>query len=399
MHDSTRARLLGGVATLSVVAAVVGQLLFPPSAFDPTAAAVFIPAVASFGGVGALLAFRVPANRIGWMLLASGVMIATLSLSSGYVSASAAAGLTWPLTTYVAWLSDLMFAPPIVIVAAAVPMVYPDGHLPSPGLRWLAWLLVAGTVGASVQPAFSAEIMVSATTAIANPFAMPGLTFMLDLANTLASLSAPVAFIGAFAAVATRYRRGSAVERQQIKWLLATALVGAIAFPAAFVSTIVGFPQTVGDIAIIVGFLGLVALPVAIGFAILRYRLYEIDRIISRTIGWAVVTGVLVTVFAAGVVLLQATLAPFTRENTLAVAASTLVAFALFQPVRRRVQRAVDRRFDRARYDGERTVEAFADRLRGHVDLPSLRASLLATTDAAVRPREAGLWLRTRREA
>ena len=221
---------------------------------------------------------------------------------------------------------------------------------------------------------------------------------MLELANTLASLSAPVAFIGAFAAVATRYRRGSRVERQQIKWLLATALVGAIAFPAAFVSEIAGFPDAVGNVAIVVGFLGLVALPVAIAFAILRYRLYDIDRIISRTIGWAIVTALLVTVFAGAVVLLQATLAPFTQENTLAVAASTLVAFALFQPLRRRVQRAVDRRFDRARYDGERMVEAFAERLRDHVDLPTLRASLLTTTDSAVRPREAGLWLRTRRE-
>ena len=110
-------------------------------------------------------------------------------------------------------------------------------------------------------------------------------------------------------------------------------------------------------------------MPIVIGIAILRYRLYEIDRIISRTIGWAIVTGLLVAVFAGLVVALQAVLAPVTKENTLAVAASTLVAFALFQPLRRRVQRAVDRRFDRARYDGQRTVGAFAERLRNEVDL------------------------------
>ena len=151
------------------------------------------------------------------------------------------------------------------------------------------------------------------------------------------------------------------------------------------------------DLGWLGGIISLSLIPVAIGIAILRYRLYEIDRIISRTIGWAVVTGLLVAVFAVVVVVLQAVLAPFTNENTLAVAASTLVAFAaLFQPLRRRVQRAVDRRFDRARYDGQRTVDAFAEHLRSDVDLASLRGSLAATADQAVRPASASVWLSPR---
>ena len=136
------------------------------------------------------------------------------------------------------------------------------------------------------------------------------------------------------------------------------------------------------------------ACPLAIGIAVVRYRLYEIDRIISRTIGWALVTGLLVAVFIGGVLALQALLADFTQGQTLAVAASTLVAFALFQPVRRRVQRAVDRRFDRARYDGERTAAAFAERLRDEVDLVTLAAELQGTVGAAVRPTISSLWLR-----
>jgi len=136
-------------------------------------------------------------------------------------------------------------------------------------------------------------------------------------------------------------------------------------------------------------------IPVAIGIAILRYRLYEIDRLVSRTVSWAVVTGVLVTVFAGAVVALQGVLDGVTQGQTLAVAASTLVAFALFQPIRRRVQSVVDRRFDRARYDAQRTVDAFAERLRNEVDLTTLRTALVATADDAVRPVSSTVWLRT----
>ena len=134
-------------------------------------------------------------------------------------------------------------------------------------------------------------------------------------------------------------------------------------------------------------------MPIAIGIAVIRYRLYEIDRLISRTIGWALVTGILVAVFGVLVVALQAALAPVTDESTLAVAASTLVAFALFQPLRRRVQTAVDRRFDRALYDGQRTIDAFAGRLRSEVDLTTIRTSLATTADEAVRPTTATVWL------
>ena len=139
-------------------------------------------------------------------------------------------------------------------------------------------------------------------------------------------------------------------------------------------------------ISVLVSYVGILAMPIAIGIAVTRYRLYEIDRLISRTIGWALVTGVLVLVFAGTVVGLQAILARITQGETLAVAASTLVAFALFQPVRRRVQTAVDRRFDRARYDGDRTAAAFTERLREQVDLAGLEADIAGVVDTALRP-------------
>ncbi len=138
----------------------------------------------------------------------------------------------------------------------------------------------------------------------------------------------------------------------------------------------------------------LAALPVSVAIAVLRYRLYEIDRIISRTIGWALVTGLLLAVFVGIVLLLQELMTGFTQRETVAVVISTLVAFSLFQPVRGRVQRAVDRRFDRGRYDAQRTAEAFADRLRTNVAIDSVIADLSSTVELAIRPSTVSLWLR-----
>ncbi len=323
------------------------------------------------------------------------MMFAAENLAAGYAAASVAAGGGWPLTAYAAWLGNVLFVPPIVIVAAAVPLVYPDGHLPSPRWRWLAWLLVIGTVAATMQPALKPG-PINEGSPVENPFGIPALDFLLPTLNALSILTALPAFIGAFAAVAVRYRRGTSVERQQIKWLLAVALVAAIAFPFAFIGGVLFADPLIANVAMYVGFVALVALPIAIAVAILRYRLYEIDRLVSRTIGWAIVSGILVAVFAGLVVALQTVLAPVTSENTLAVAASTLVALALFQPVRRRVQRVVDRRFDRARYDGQDLTERFGARVRNEVDLVTLRDALVATVEAAIRPAGAGLWLRNK---
>jgi|tagenome__1003787_1003787.scaffolds.fasta_scaffold20946561_2 hypothetical protein len=382
------------VAVLSVTGTVVGWAMYPAAALDAPASVVFTALTASFAAVGAFLAIRVPGNRVGWLLLAVGVLFAVQILAAGYAAASAAAGGGWPLTVYAAWAANVLFVPPIVIAGGAIPLVFPDGRLLSPRWRWLAWLLVAGTLAAVVQPAFSPG-PINGDPTVVNPFGVPALEPWLSTFNALSTFIALPAFVGAFAAVWVRFRRGSVVERQQIKWLLAVALVAAVAFPFAFIGGIAFGDSFAAVVAIYVGFVALIALPIAIGIAILRYRLYEIDRIVSRTIGWAIVSGVLAAVFVALVVTLQAVLAPVTRESTLAVAASTLVAFGLFQPLRRRVQRSVDRRFDRARYDGQRMADAFAERLRSEVDLATIRTSLAAAADDAVRPTSAAVWLST----
>ena len=195
----------------------------------------------------------------------------------------------------------------------------------------------------------------------------------------------------AVASIAARFRRGGATERAQVKWLLAAVALCAVLLPPSFIDDNGPSGFSLLDT---LAMASLALVPLSVGVAVTRYRLYEIDRLISRTIGWAVVTVVLAVVFVGLVVLLQAILAPVTRENTLAVAASTLVALGLFGPLRRAVQRAVDRRFDRARYDARTTTALFVDRVRNEVDLGRLRAELVATATDAVRPTAAGLWLR-----
>jgi hypothetical protein len=269
---------------------------------------------------------------------------------------------------------------PFVIALIGIPLVFPDGRLPSRHFRWVVW--VAGAGLGSLALAGLASLI-------------PDLSNQNAIINVLASVTSTVLFIiglgGAVAAISVRFRRGDAVQRQQIKWLLAIAGVAAVGFPLALVSG-----PTDSAVALAfwgIGFLAYLALPVAIAIAVLRYRLYEIDRLISRTIGYALVTVALAAVFVGAILLLEAVLASLTAGNTVAVVASTLVVAAVFRPVQRRVQRVVDRRFDRSRYDAERMVAAFAAQLRDEVDLERLGADVLEAVVKTFAPATAGLWL------
>jgi hypothetical protein len=185
-----------------------------------------------------------------------------------------------------------------------------------------------------------------------------------------------------------RFRRSRLIEREQLKWFASAAVVAGLVFAG------LGAIDSANKAFQILTIVALLGLPISAGIAILRYRLYDIDRIISRTIGWAVVTSVLGAIFAGTIVGLQTILADVTQAQTLSVAASTLVAFVLFQPLRRRVQSVVDHRFNRARYDAERTAAAFAERRRDQVDIAGLRVDLTGTIDSALHPRALGIWIR-----
>ncbi len=260
-----------------------------------------------------------------------------------------------------------------------------------------AALVLVGGVGAAFSPWIPDPYPVD------NPLIVGGVAGAVAsfLSNVVATVLVVIGGTLAVTSLVVRYRRAAVIERAQIKWFAAVAMVtalGGIANIAAYTASGAAAPMgALGVLNTISGFViysGLALLPVAIGVAILRYRLYEIDRLVSRTISWALMTLILGGLFVTAILVAQAVLAPFTGSNALAVAGSTLLVFALFAPIRQRVQRLVDRRFNRSRYDAERTVAAFAGRLRDEVDLEQLRSEILSTVSAAVEPSSVSLWLR-----
>jgi hypothetical protein len=341
-------------------------------------------AALSFATVGAILASRLPANVIGWLLALGGLSFALMSGAGGLADfgLSVHPG-SIPAAIWFAWLSQWIWAPAIGAVIG-LGLVYPTGRLLS--ARWRGVALAAVLIIALFAFASAVTPWSDGRFPEQNPLELgSGALTFLDVLLAPAVLIALLVALLAVASLVIRYRRGVSIERAQLRWF---AAVAAICLPTLMVGLTLWWPFY------IVANVGFALLPVAIGIAVLRYRLYEIDRLISRTISWAVVTLILGGLFVAVVLVVQALLAPVTRSNELAVAGSTLLVFALFQPLRRRVQRLVDRRFNRSRYDAERTVAAFAERLSDEVDLERLRAEILATVRQTVEPSSISLWLR-----
>ncbi|MFL5675414.1 MAG: hypothetical protein ACJ779_10430 [Chloroflexota bacterium] len=385
MTPGGRARI--AVATIVAVTSLAVYVLIPILDSDLTGELIFGAATASFVLVGLLLVVRAPANRIGALLLASGALLAFGYGCDVYGRAGAHADPVWPGSVIASVLGGAFFIVPIALALVIIPLIFPDGHLLSRRWELMVWLvavsLAAGIIGSLLGPT-------TATVGVPNPLFVPELRGLSEALTGFASSTSLIAFSGAAAALWLRYRRGDAIERQQLKWLLAVAGLAAIFFPIAFIVPV----QLIDNVAFILGSLTLIALPLAIAVAVLRYRLFEIDRIVSRTLSYAVVTGLLAVVFVAVILILQTAFAGVLGGGSVPIAISTLAVFVLFQPVLRRVRRAVDRRFDRARYDGERTAAAFADRLRWETDMERVTGDLRATVDDAVAPSSLGVWLR-----
>ena len=348
---------------------------------------------AAFAAAGWVLAFRRPANPLGWIMLGGAFFFALSEDASYYTVADY--GLRHgdlPLGG-LALLAQPGWAPGIVLLGLLV-LLFPDGRLPSSRWRWLVAtyaavgaLWMAGTVVLTVRALADHRTQVDSG---GNLLLLSGHDPAAGWWNVLQNLFFPLliaCWLASIASQALSFRRSSGERRQQLKWLLAGSAATLVAIGLA------ALLRSVPWLSDVIGVIGFLALPVSIGVAVLRYRLFDIDRIVSRTLAYAIVTGLLVGVYA-GLVLL--TTEVFGFHTPVAVAASTLAAAALFTPVRRRVQRLVDRRFNRARYDAETTVAAFADRLKDAVNLDAARDDLATTVHQALEPAHLSVWVSPR---
>jgi hypothetical protein len=337
--------------------------------------------------VGAVVVSRRPGNVIGWLCCGIGLA----QILAGFGGRSAQSVLAEDPSYGPGWvvlysLGELCWELSWALLALLL-LLFPTGRLPSRRWRPVAWAAVAVLVLAALSSPFLPGP--PADGLAPNPIAIPALAGVLRLAYATAGFVLAGVILAALVSLIARFRRATGVERQQLKWFAyGTALL--LLLP---VSGLVGaeLPGPVGNLISAVIFS---ALPVAIGIAVLRYRLYDIDRLVNRTVVYGLLTVLLAGVYAGLVFALSGLLNPADQQSALAVAASTLVVAALFQPARRRIQGLVDRRFNRRRYDAARTVAAFSTRLRDQIELDTLSTELLAVVDETVQPVQVSLWLR-----
>jgi len=341
----------------------------------------------AFPAMGALIATRRPDNKIGWLLLGIGAIAGLLIASMGY----AAYGLVTneggaPGATLAAWFEAWLWFPLIITIPTFLPLLFPTGTLPSRRWRPVAWL-TAGLLAAVILPSMLEGRLVGEDYNVPNPI---GITSLGDIEDSLFAVLGPVLLLAialSLASIVVRYRRGSVQERQQLKWI-------ALAVSVFLVTVIIedGFGVALPGI---VSPLTLMALPVSVAIAVLRYRLYDIDRIISRTLAYGTLTALLAGGYLTMVLALQS-LMPIKDDSPLIVAVSTLAVVAAFGPLHTRIQRVVERRFNRSRYDSARTIESFGAHLRQEDDLESLSHQLVGVVEQTMHPSHVSLWLSRR---
>ena len=345
-------------------------------------------AAPTFATAGLLIARRQQGNSIGWILLVAGVSAGFGGFVQEYATrAVIIAPGSLPGAIPLAWIGSwswTFFAGPMLTL---VPQLFPSGRPLGPRWSPLVWSGPAFVLMAfflfSLRPGPTENAGF-----IDNPIAVRG-----TLADLRAGLEIPLsalmflAVAASGAALAVRFYRAKGAERQQLKWVASSAVICAIAFGGMVVSG----SSKPSQVLMVAGFM---TMPVAIGIAILRYRLYDVDLLINRALVYGATSTGIAIAFFAGIVVLQALLRPLTSGSELAVAVSTLLSFALFQPLRRRVQDGVDHRFYRSRYDAARTLDEFSARLRDEVDLDAVRVDLVNAVRDTVQPAHASVWLR-----
>jgi hypothetical protein len=363
---------------LLVAGITILHLRRPPEDIPLWLASLLAIGFAAYPTVGALVASRRPKNAIGWLLCVVGLAISSSIFLDEYASyAQSLRSGSLPGPGVAAFLSTINPGP---LLAIFVLLLFPDGRLPSRRWRPVVWLLVAGIALYLIRGTLVLEH--------ANPVGVELPRGVFEATSILEDVLLTAGVVGAVASVALRLWRSRGEERQQIKWLVYAASVVVVGALGLFLPSPSSFFWAVT-------LLGLAAMPVAVGIAILRYRLYEIDLIINRTLVYGPLTAMLVLFYLGGVVSLQYAFRALTgQESQLGIVASTLAIAALFNPLRRWLQAFVDRRFYRRKYDARKTLEAFAAKLRDETDLEALNNELVEVVRETMQPAHVSLWLR-----
>lgn len=348
-----------------------------------------LTAFASFPIIGALVASRRPRNPLGWIFLGIGFSMGLLVLAMEYahVALVLRPETSWPGATLAAWLEQWLWYPGLMSIVTFSILLFPNGRPPSPRWRWLVWAS-GGCIALISITSMIESRLVGEAYSIDNPIGFAPYVeaeealapfFAVYVALTLACLSSLI----------VRFRRARGEERQQLKLLTYAAILFVI-------SVVVG---DMWDLPDLIFPLVVWTLPVSMGVAILKYRLFDVDIVINRTLVYGLLSGVLAATYLGSVVILQRILDSVTAESDLAVAGSTLVVAAAFRPLRSRIQSFIDQRFYRRKYDASATLEQFSGRLREQVDIDSLSNELVAVVGATMQPAHTSLWLRPPEEA
>ena len=359
--------------------------------------AVSILFVATFSTVGALIASRRPRNPIGWVFCAMSLAVVLAVFFGNYAQYSLVVEPgALPLAKTAAWVGNWIWLVALSPLGFFL-LLFPDGRPPSPRWRIVAWLLIAALACWLVSQALVPGPLVNAGyESIDNPYGIEALGGVFKLVGTVSGILLLVAVLASALSIVVRFRRSRGDERRQIEWVAyAGGLVALVLIVQLAVETALPETDLLVEVLNLSFVVALSSVPIAAGVAILKYRLYEIDTIINRTLVYGALTASLALVYVGSVVLLRGLVFGFTgRSSQITVVASTLAVAALFGPLRRRIQGFIDRRFYRRKYDAERTLAAFSSKLRDETDLDRLGGELVSVVRESLQPAHASLWLR-----
>lgn len=398
---SRLAWLLWGLTAGVMVPTTALLLLNIESTLDLLPVVANVALVMGLATVGALIASRRGGNPIGWILCAMGLAFAISSFVDEYLTRSlVSAPGSLPQNVFVTWLYEWFWGAAIAPISLVF-LLFPTGRLLTPWWRPVAWIASLGpalsAAGFALRPGLLRSSAADYGVRVVNPVGVPALRGAIDEVILVGAVASLIAALASVLSLVLRFRRARGEERQQIKWLAYVGATAAVFLIATFAVEPLGGSTALGNIAFMLLFSTLAfGIPAAIGFAMLRYRLYEIDRIINRTLVYGLLTALLALIYVGGVVGIGALLrvASEQESNALVVAASTLAVAALFGPARRRIQGFIDRRFYRQKYDAAQTLESFSTRLREEVDLDTLTGDLVSVVRTTMQPAHVSVWLR-----